>query len=150
GAGRSLEHQARRGAERVANGGEERIDREGLHARRRTLDRSSRSGYPREPAADRRRGSNLGDLANEKAAYAGRVRKSFFVIVAAALIGCEATVAPPAPAPPPAPVEPPRVILDGDVPFKGTYTKIAKLSYKDGRRLKPPNTDGESTLRIEP
>jgi hypothetical protein len=37
-----------------------------------------------------------------------------------------------------------------DVPFKGTYTRYAKVTYKDGQRIQTLNAKGVGTLTIEP
>lgn len=57
-----------------------------------------------------------------------------------------ATAKPAPPPPPAAPAAPPQ----GDVPFKGTYTKYAETTYKNGRRVSVSNAQGVATLQIEP
>ena len=57
-----------------------------------------------------------------------------------------ATAKPPLPPPPPpTPPAPPRA----DVPFKGTYTKYAEATWKNGRRVRVSNASGAATLHIE-
>lgn len=52
------------------------------------------------------------------------------------------------PPPPPAPVAP-AAPPQGDVPFKGTYTKYAETTFKNGRRVSVANANGVATLQIE-
>jgi hypothetical protein len=51
---------------------------------------------------------------------------------------------PPPPPPPPAPPAPPRA----DVPFKGTYSKYAETTFKNGRRVSVSNKDAVATLTV--
>src|SRR5690242_19572065 len=77
----------------------------------------------------------------------GGVIRPAVAAAAVLLLGCEATPPPPPPPlhSPPPPIAPP----DGDVPFKGTYVRRAKISYRQGKRVREGNDLGTASIRIE-
>ena len=60
----------------------------------------------------------------------------------------EASAAPSGAAP--KPVVPAAAVPPLDVPFKGTFTRTAKVSYRNGQRIVVANMKGSATLQIEP
>lgn len=73
----------------------------------------------------------------------------------AAALGCKrkeepaATTAAPAPPPPPPAPRPAPAAPSFDVPFKGTYTRTAKVTYKNNQRIRLVNAAGTATMTIE-